>query len=85
MPFMQAHSSVTKATMIAGVTHLRVLKTEESTAWALQAPTLQHAVQEDLESGLIPFYLFVTVGTTSTATVDDLRGLGAVAQQHNIW
>ena len=85
MPSMQAHSSVTKATMIAGVTHLRVLKTEESTAWALQAPTLQRAVQEDLESGLIPFYLFVTVGTTSTATVDDLRGLGAVAQQHNIW
>ena len=85
MPSMQAHSSVTKATMIAGVTHMRVLKTEESTAWALQAPTLQQAVQEDLESGLIPFYLFVTVGTTSTATVDDLRGLGAVAQQHNIW
>ena len=71
--------------MIAGVTHLRILGTEEATAWSLQAGTLQRAVQEDLDQGLLPFYLCATVGTTSTATVDDLRGLATVAQQHNIW
>ena len=38
---MQAHSSVKKATMIAGITNLRILKTEKESAWALQAPTLQ--------------------------------------------
>lgn len=71
--------------MIAGVTHLRALKTEEADAWALQAATLQQAVQQDIQEGLIPFYLCATVGTTSTATVDDLRGLGTVSKQHNIW
>ena len=81
----QAHSSVKKATMIAGVTHLRILKTDESDDWALQAATLQQAVQQDIQSGLVPFYLCATVGTTSTATVDDLKGLGAVSKQHNIW
>ena len=81
----QAHSSVKKATMIAGVTHLRVLKTEEAHHWALQAAPLQQAVREDLQEGLIPFYLCATVGTTSTATVDDLRGLSTVSKQHDIW
>ncbi|KAL3137675.1 hypothetical protein ABBQ38_004950 [Trebouxia sp. C0009 RCD-2024] len=81
----QAHSSVKKATMIAGVTHLRALKTEEADEWALQAATLQQAVRQDLQEGLIPFYLCATVGTTSTATVDDLRGLGTVSKQHNVW
>ena len=76
---------VKKATMIAGVTHLRVLKTAESDDWALQGGSLQQAVQQDIEQGLIPFYLCATVGTTSTATVDDLRGLGTVAKEHNIW
>lgn len=71
--------------MIAGVTHLRVLKTEEAHEWALQAATLQQAVRQDLQGGLIPFYLCATVGTTSTATVDDLRGLATVSKQHHIW
>lgn len=71
--------------MITGVTHLRVLKTAESDDWALQTGSLQHAVQQDIDQGLIPFYLCATVGTTSTATVDDLRGLGTVAKEHNIW
>lgn len=71
--------------MIAGVTHLHVVKTAESDDWALQAGSLQQAAQQDLDQGLIPFYLCATVGTTSTATVDDLRGLGTVAKEHNIW
>ena len=71
--------------MIAGVPHLRILKTAESDDWALQADTFQQAIQQDLQEGLIPFYLCATVGTTSTATVDDLRGLGTVANQHDIW
>lgn len=82
---MQAHSSAKKAAMIAGITHLRILPTEESADWALQAATLQEAVQKDLQEGLIPFYLFTTAGTTSTATVDDLKGLATVARQHNMW
>ncbi len=81
----QAHSSCKKATMIAGITNLRVLKTEESAAWALQADTLQQAIEQDLQAGLIPFYVFATAGTTSTATVDDLRGLATVSKPHNIW
>ena len=85
MHVVQAHSSAKKAAMISGTTHLRVLKTEESADWALQADTFQQAMQQDLEDGLIPFYLFTTAGTTSTATVDDLRGLSTIARQHNIW
>ena len=38
-----------------------------------------------MKEGLIPFYLCATIGTTSTATVDDGKGLATVARQHNIW
>ena len=46
---------------------------------------VQEAVEQDIKDGLIPFYLMATIGTTSTATVDDVKGLATLCQQHNIW
>ena len=47
--------------------------------------SIQEAVAQDLKDGLIPFYLMATIGTTSTATVDDVKGLATFCRQHNIW
>lgn len=47
--------------------------------------SIQEAVAQDLKDGLIPFYLMATIGTTSTATVDDVKGLAIFCRQHNIW
>ena len=46
---LQAHSSLRKACMIAGVTHCRVLPTTAENEWALAPETLESAVQEDLQ------------------------------------
>lgn len=81
----QAHSSLRKACMIAGVTHCRVLPASAENEWALAADTLEAAVQEDLQAGLIPSFLMATVGTTSSCAVDPLPSLSAVAQRHNMW
>lgn len=73
----QAHSCVRKACMVAGIAHLRELPTTATDAWALSAATLDAAVASDLEAGLTPCLVVVTIGTTATCAVDDVAGIGA--------
>lgn len=58
----QAHSCFTKAGMVAGVQHLRLLPAGSDTQFAVQPQQLKQAVAEDLEAGLIPFYFMATIG-----------------------
>lgn len=81
----QGHSSVQKACMVAGVDAVRVLPTDGSTAWALDPAVLARAVEEDKAKGFVPFFIFATVGTTSTCAIDPLKALGAIAQEHAMW
>lgn len=46
---LQAHSSLRKACMIAGVTYCRVLPTTAENDWALAPETLESAIQKDLQ------------------------------------
>ena len=78
----QAHSSVRKAAMIAGVAgglrddvHLRTIDTDERLAMDPRA--LAEAISEDLDFGRIPFFVCATVGTTSTTAMDPI---GAVRE-----
>lgn len=45
-----------------------------------RADDLAAAVKEDLERGLIPAFVCASLGTTSSAAVDDIAGLARVAQ-----
>ncbi len=74
-----------KACKIAGVSHVRVLEARAEDGWALQASALEAAVQQDLKLELVPFFLFATIGTTSTCAVDPVRELGLVTQSHGLW
>lgn len=81
----QAHSSVKKATMVAGVHHLRVLPTHAKDGYALQPEALEAAIQADLAAGLIPCYVVATIGTTGSCAVDPVPEVAAVAQRHSLW
>ena len=74
-----------KACKIAGISNVRVLEARAEDEWALRAPALEAAVQQDLKLGLVPFFFFATIGTTSTCAVDPLRELGLVTQSHGLW
>ncbi|KAL6540768.1 Tyrosine decarboxylase 1 [Orobanche minor] len=83
----QTHSSLQKACKIGGI-HLencRVLKTDSSTDYALSPETLSEAISQDIASGLIPFFLCATVGTTSSAAVDPLCVLGKISRSYGMW
>ncbi|CAA0823916.1 Tyrosine decarboxylase 1 [Striga hermonthica] len=79
----QTHSSLHKACKIAGIypENFRVLKTDSSTEYALSPESLEEAISRDIKSGLIPFFLSATVGTTSSAAADPLRDLGKIASR----
>lgn len=72
----QAHSSVLKATRIAGIEHLRLIKTDDN--HALDPQDLRRQVQADLDAGLTPFYLCATAGTTSSGAFDPIDQMAGV-------
>jgi len=46
---------------------------------------LEQAIKEDLDAGLIPFYVVATLGTTNSCAFDRLDEIGPVAQRYNLW
>ncbi|KAI7806955.1 aromatic-L-amino-acid decarboxylase [Triplophysa rosa] len=78
----QAHSSVERAGMIAGV---RMKKISTDSKFAVRGDTLQRALQEDRSAGLIPFYFCATLGTTPSCAFDRITELGPICRAENIW
>lgn len=79
----QAHSSVVKAAMIAGLCRdasgndaLRFVPVDAH--YAMDAAALARAIAADRAAGRVPFFVCATLGTTSTTAVDPLRALGEV-------
>lgn len=86
----QAHSSIIKAAMVAGLakspedrTHLRLIETDAS--YAMDPEALAREVQRDVGAGRRPFYVCATVGTTSSTAIDPVEAIGAVAGRHRMW
>ncbi|CAJ0578710.1 unnamed protein product, partial [Mesorhabditis spiculigera] len=83
----QAHSSVEKAAMLAGV-RLRKLRSEIDAAYgnySVTAATLEAAIKEDRSRGLTPFILIATMGTTNTCAVDPIAELAPICNREKIW
>lgn len=81
----QAHSSVMKAAMIAGIgrDNLRLIRTDH--ALAMDADALRTQIEADLRSGLRPFFLCSTLGTTSTGAFDPVDELADIALEYGVW
>lgn len=82
----QAHSSVRKAAMVAGVQPAcfrAVASLPGSMAVSVEA--LQAAMAEDVAAGRVPCFVVATLGTTSSGAFDDLAGVVAAAREHAAW
>ena len=81
----QAHSSVEKAVMIAGIgrDNLRLIETDEH--YAMRPDALDTAVERDRRAGLAPCFVSATVGTTSSNAIDPLGPIGAICQRYGLW
>ncbi|CAB3401576.1 unnamed protein product [Caenorhabditis bovis] len=82
----QAHSSVEKGAMLAGV-RLRKLKASRGLRdnYGIAADTLRAAIQEDRARGYVPFMLLATIGTTCSCGVDQLDQLGPICEAEGLF
>lgn len=81
----QAHSSLEKATMVAGIgsDNLRLIQVDDR--YAMRADLLADQIARDRESGLVPFFVSATVGTTSSNALDPLPAIGAICRENAMW
>ncbi len=81
----QAHASVEKAAVLAGLgrEQLRKVAVDESLALCPQA--LEAAIQADLAAGRRPCAVIVTTGTTATTAVDPIEPIAALARRYGLW
>lgn len=81
----QAHASVEKAALLAGIgkAHLRLLGTDD--AHALRLDLLEAAVAEDRAAGRRPCAVVGAVGTTATTAMDPIAAIARVAEREGMW
>ncbi|MCB9563661.1 MAG: aspartate aminotransferase family protein [Kofleriaceae bacterium] len=81
----QAHSSVTKAALLAGFgrDHLRWIDVDGERA--LRPDHLAAAIAADRAAGRRPCAVVATVGTTATTAIDPVAAIAAIAGRERLW
>ncbi|GIY35348.1 histidine decarboxylase [Caerostris darwini] len=78
----QAHSSVEKAGLI-GLVKMRYLESDSDLS--MRGDALIAAIRRDREKGLIPFFVCATLGTTGACAFDNLKEIGVICEEENLW
>ncbi len=81
----QAHSSIEKAAMIAGIGRENVRLVPSNAVGAMKPDELQRLISQDRSAGRQPCFISATMGTTSSLAMDPLRTIGRIAAEENIW
>lgn len=81
----QAHSSVVRAAWIAGISRSNVRAVPVDERYRMRVDSLAEAIGEDRASGMIPFLVVESAGTTNTGAVDPLRELAALCREQSLW
>ncbi|MBK5260541.1 MAG: amino acid decarboxylase [Thermoanaerobaculia bacterium] len=80
-----AHSSIEKGALALGFGASGVVKIASDDAFRMRADALEAAIRRDRADGALPCAVVATVGTTSTASVDPTRAIGAIAAREQLW
>lgn len=81
----QAHSSLEKGAIALGIGHENVRRIASDAEFRMSADALRDAVLRDQKEGILPMCISATVGTTSTAAVDPLDAIAAIAREAGAW
>lgn len=82
----QAHSSVTKAAVIAGIgsDQVRLVPTD-GPGGPMDVAALDGRLSQDTLAGYVPAMVVSAVGTTGTGAIDPTAEIAAVAQRYGAW
>lgn len=80
----EAHHCVAKAWVMLGFKkeNLRMVK---ASSFKIDINKLKKMIAEDKSSGMKPFFLVGTVGTTKTGSIDPIEELADIAARENLW
>ncbi len=80
-----AHSSVEKAALALGLNreHCRMIAVDDD--FRMRPDSLAQSIDADLASGLRPFCVVATVGTTSTSSIDPVPALADICERYSLW
>ena len=81
----EAHSSVSKAALLAGFGRQNLRDIEVDEAYAMRPEALEAAIAADLAAGAEPCAIVATTGTTTTTAFDPLGPIAAIAKAHGLW
>jgi aromatic-L-amino-acid decarboxylase len=81
----EAHSSIEKGAIVAGVGKAGVRRVEVDGDYRMRPEALEAAIREDRAAGLTPFCVVATLGTTSTTSVDPARAIAAICERERLW
>lgn len=81
----QAHSSIEKGAIAAGVGHKNVRLIPVDAEFRMSVDALRDAIERDKAAGLKPFCVVATVGTTSSTSVDPVPAIADLCARHNLW
>lgn len=81
----QAHHSVDKAIRIAGLARCVVRQVPVDKGYRMIPSALDGQIRQDKASGLNPFLLIASAGTTDVGAIDPLDKLGTIARSHRLW
>jgi aromatic-L-amino-acid decarboxylase len=81
----QAHSSIEKGAIVAGIGISGVRKIPVDREYRIIPRALEEAIIEDKNAGWLPFCVCSTIGTTSTTSIDPIPQIAEIAQRHGLW
>ncbi|HET9527769.1 MAG TPA: pyridoxal-dependent decarboxylase, partial [Pyrinomonadaceae bacterium] len=81
----QAHSSIEKAVITLGLGQRGLRKIPTDKDFRMDANALATAIAEDKRDGYLPFCIVATVGTTSTSSIDPVKEIIPIGEEHAMW
>ncbi len=81
----QAHSSLEKSLMIAGLGRERLRLLPTDAAYRLRPDALAEAIAADRAAGRVPAFVCANLGTTSAGALDDVAAIGPICREAGAW
>jgi len=81
----QAHHCIDKAIRIAGLQECVIRYIPLDSNYRINPDALDKMIQYDIESGLSPFLVIASAGTTDVGAIDPLEEIGKIARSRNLW
>jgi aromatic-L-amino-acid/L-tryptophan decarboxylase len=81
----QTHSSVEKGVKISGIGRNNLVKVAVKDDFSMDHEKLNEAILSDIKNGYIPCCVVATLGSTGTTAVDNLKAIGRICSEYNVW